>query len=224
MIKHIIKRNGSAMSINKKKPKGLIDLPAVRINEQLDQRIEGALTTANKNEKVTKVDFLRECIMRGLKSIEQGLAEKTLKVGYLKANTIDGVYFYGDFLKNNEEIISLDDFITALATLEERQEITTFIGAEQEEIYFKLVREYGISHYQYFTKQDGEKVEYAVFFKDSENVFLRCFAESGYIAQQQAMAIYLDKHTEEASRDIKELAKNFKVTDKFKMVGGKSKR
>lgn len=212
------------MSTDKKKIKTLIDLPVVRINEQLDQRIENALRTANKKEKVTKADFLRECIMRGLKSLEQSLPQKNLKVGYLKANTVDGIYFYGDFLKNNEEIIPLDQFVAAIPTLEERQEITTFIGAEQEEIYFQLVREYGISHYQYFSKQDGEKVEYNVYFKNSDEVFLRCVAESGYIAQQQAMAAYLIRNPEQTKRDMRELAKDFTVMDKFNMMNGKLKR
>lgn len=208
------------MSTQKKKTRSLVDLPVVSINEQLDQRLEKALNIANKKEKVTKIDLLRECIMRGLTSLEQTLPQKNLKVGYLKANTVDGIYFYGDFLKNNEEIIPLHDFITALTHLEERQEITTFIGAEQEEIYFQLVREYGISHYQYFAKQDGEKVEYNVFFKNSESVFLHCFAESGYIAQQQALAVYLVRNPEEVDRDMKELAKDFKVIDKFNMMNG----
>jgi hypothetical protein len=212
------------MSTQTKKTRNLIDLPVIRINEQLDQEIANTLSAANKKEKVTHVDFLRECIRRGLKAIEQSLPQKNLKVGYLKANTVDGIYFEGDFLKNNQEIMPLADFITALATLEERQEITTFINAEQEDIYFKLVRDYGISHYQYFAKQDGEKVQYSVFFKNEANVFLRCFSESGYIAQQHAIAIYLDRHPEEANRDIKELAKDFKVTDKFDLVGGKSKQ
>lgn len=208
------------MSSDKKKNTSLIDLPVIRINQQLEQQIETVFSAANKKEKVTKVDFLRECIRRGLASLEQSLPQKNLKVGYLKANTVDGIYFYGDFLKNSEEVMSLSSFITALATLEERQEITTFIGAKQEDIYFKLVQQYGISHYQYFAKQDGEKVEYSVFFKDMDTVFLRCFSESGYVAQQHAIAIYLDRHPEEANRDIKELAKEFKVFDKFKMLGG----
>jgi hypothetical protein len=210
------------MSTPPKKTKTLIDLPVIRINDQLDERIESALAIANEKEKVTKVDFLRECIMRGLKSLEQSVQQKSLKIGYLKANPIDGIYFYGDFLKNNEEILSLNDFIKALPGLEQRQEITTFIGAEHEEIYFKLVQKYGISHYQYFAKQDGEKVEYNVFVKGSDEVFLRCSAESGFVAQQQAMAVYLVRNPEAANRDMKELAKDFKVTDKFGMAGKKS--
>lgn len=208
----------------KKRTRVIIDLPVISVNEELDQQIEKVLSIAYKKEKVAKVDFLRECIMRGLKSLEQTLPTKNLKIGYLKANTIDGVYFCGDFLKNNEEIIPLDEFVSAIPNLEERQEITTYMGADQEEIYFKLVREYGISHYQYFAKQDGEKVDYNVFFKNSDSVFFRCSAESGYIAQQQAMAVYLIQHPEEANRDMKELAKDFKVIDKFEMASSKIKR
>jgi hypothetical protein len=67
-------------------------------------------------------------------------------------------------------------------------------------------------------------VEYNVFFKKSEEVFLRCSAESGFVAQQQAMAVYLVRNPEAADRDMKELAKDFKVTDKFGMTSGKLKR
>ncbi len=209
------------MSSQKRKSKELIDLPVIRINGQLNQWIESVFSSANKKAHVNKVDFLRECIMRGLGSVERGLAAKNLKVGYFKANTVDGIYFCGDFLSNNEEIMSLDKFVAALKTLENRQEITTAINARQEEIYFQLVKEYGISHDQYFAKQDGEKVEYYVFFKDSDTPFLRCFSESGYVAQQQAMAIYVDKNPEAAKVNTKELANYFKVKNKFAMLGEK---
>ncbi len=208
----------------KKRTKVVIDLPVISVNEELDQQIEKVLKIADKKEKVAKVDFLRECIIRGLKSLEQTLPTKNLKVGYLKANTIDGIYFCGDFLRNNEEVMPLDEFVAAIPTLEERQEIATYMGPDQEEVYFKLVREYGISHYQYFSKQDGEKVEYNVFFKNSDSVFFRCHAESGFIAQQQAMAVYLIQNPAEANRDMKELAKDFKVIDKFEMSSSKIKR
>jgi hypothetical protein len=206
----------------KKKSNDLTDLPVIRINKQLDLWIENVFHNANKKVKVNKVDFLRECLMRGLSSVERSLTEKNLKVGYFKANTVDGIYFCGDFLNNNEEIMPLEKFVAALKTLEDRQEITTVINPRQEEIYFQLVKEYGISHDQYFAKQDGEKVEYYVFVKDSETPFLRCFSESGYIAQQQAMAIYIDKNPEAAKRDMKELAKDFKVKNKFAMMGEKN--
>ena len=208
----------------RKRARVVVDLPVISVNEELDQQIEKVLNVAYKKEKVAKVDFLRECIIRGLKSLEQTLPIKNLKVGYFKANTIDGIYFCGDFLRNNEEVMPLDEFVTALSHLEERQEIATFMNEHQEEIYFKLVREYGISHYQYFSKQDGEKVDYNVFFKNSDNVFFRCTAESGFIAQQQAMAVYLIQNPAEANRDMKELAKDFKVVDKFEMSSSKIKR
>jgi hypothetical protein len=207
---------------SKKKSNTLIELPAIRINQQLEQQIQKVFELANKKEKVAEVDFLRECIRRGLQSFTETLRQKNLKIGYLKANTVDGIYFYGDFLKNNEEILSIDEFIKAMAVLEERQEITTFIGADQEDVYFQLVKDYGISHYQYFAKQDGEKLEYNVFHKDSEKVFLRCFSETAFVAQQHAIAIYLDRHPEEGKRDIRDLAKEFKVLDKFKMLGANS--
>lgn len=208
----------------KKRSKVVIDLPVISVNEELDQQIEKVLKIADKKEKVAKVDFLRECIIRGLKSLEQTLPTKNLKVGYLKANTIDGIYFCGDFLRNNEEVMPLEDFVATIPALEERQEIATYMGSDQEEIYFKLVREYGISHYQYFSKQDGEKVEYNVFFKNGDSVFFRCHAESGFIAQQQAMAVYLIQNPAESNRDMKELAKDFKVIDKFEMSSSKIKR
>lgn len=209
------------MSLYKQKSKEHIDLPIIRINGQLSQWIENVFNAVNKKERVNKIDFLRECIMRGLTSIEKTATEKNLKIGYFKANTVDGIYFCGDFLRNSQEIMSLDKFIVALKSLEERQEIITYIGARHEQIYFKLVKEYGISHCQYFAKQDGEKVEYSVYFKNSETPFLRCFSESAYVAQQQAIAIYLDKYPEEAKRNIKDLAKDFKVKDKFNMLGEK---
>lgn len=208
----------------KNRARVVIDLPVINVNEDLEQQIEKVFAMANKKEKVAKVDFLRECIIRGLKSLEQSLPTKNLKVGYLKANTVDGIYFCGDFLKNNEEVMPLEAFVAALPALEERQEIASYINAEQEEIYFQLVRDYGISHYQYFAKQDGEKVEYNVFFKDNKEVFFRCHADSGFIAQQQAMAVYLIQHPAEANREMKELAKDFKVVDKFEMASSKIKR
>lgn len=208
----------------KKRSRVVIDLPVISVNEELDQQIEKVLSVAHKKENVAKVDFLRECIIRGLKSLQQTLPTKNLKVGYLKANTIDGIYFCGDFLRNNEEVMPLDEFVAAIPNLEERQEIATYMGEGQEDVYFKLVREYGISHYHYFAKQDGEKVDYNVFFKDSDSVFFRCSAESGFIAQQQAMAVYLIQHPEEVNRDMKELAKDFKVVDKFEMSSSKIKR
>jgi hypothetical protein len=205
-----------------KKTKELIDLPVIRVNGQLNQRIEKILAMANNKVKVNKVDFLRECIIRGLFSVERSLSEKNLKVGYFKANTVDGIYFCGDFLTNNEEIMPLEKFVAAMKTLQPREEITTIINARQEEIYFQLVKEYGISHDQYFAKQDGEKVEYYVFVKDGDTPFLRCFSESGYIAQQQAMAIYIDKNPEAAKIEMKELAKDFKVKSKFALMGEQS--
>ena len=208
----------------KNRARVVIDLPVINVNEGLEQQIEKIFAMANKKEKVAKVDFLRECIIRGLKSLGQSLPTKNLKVGYMKANTVDGIYFCGDFLKHNEEIMPLNQFVAAIPSLEERQEIATYISADQEEVYFQLVRDYGISHYQYFSKQDGEKVDYNVFFKDGDSVFFRCTAECGFIAQQQAMAVYLIQHPEDAGRDMKELAKYFKVVDKFEMSSSKIKR
>lgn len=69
-----------------------------------------------------------------------------MKIGYYKADSINGVWFYGEYLDEPEaKVWSPYDFYDLLPVVGDDEEITTFIGTEDNEAFEAIEREYGIN-------------------------------------------------------------------------------
>jgi hypothetical protein len=68
------------------------------------------------------------------------------KKGYYKADTVNGVWYYGDILDEpNTDIMRPEAFYAAIRHLEAGEVLTTFLGPEDEEVYEVILDEYGIT-------------------------------------------------------------------------------
>jgi hypothetical protein len=71
-----------------------------------------------------------------------------MKKGYYQADTINGVSFYDTTMDLDVEILSADDFYSALGSVEEGQAIYGFFddfGTYDMDILKKIADEYGIN-------------------------------------------------------------------------------
>ena len=65
--------------------------------------------------------------------------------GCYKADSINGVYYYGDvFSEITEEVLSASDFQASLKGLGDGESIITFIDESDQEIFDEIEAEYGI--------------------------------------------------------------------------------
>ncbi len=68
-----------------------------------------------------------------------------MKTGYYTATTSRGVEYHGDLLERDDvEICTPKVFYNCLFTLTDEEEIFTFMDMNDEEIYTKILEEYGI--------------------------------------------------------------------------------
>lgn len=68
-----------------------------------------------------------------------------MKIGYYKADTSNGVYFYDTILDEPEtEVINPIYFYMQLRHLGDNETVTTFLGPESEGLYNRIHKEYGI--------------------------------------------------------------------------------
>ena len=71
---------------------------------------------------------------------------KTFKVGYYKANTAQGVFYYDTILDESEtDVLPIKLFMDSLSDIEDGEEITAFFGHEDEAVYREVFEEYGIN-------------------------------------------------------------------------------
>jgi hypothetical protein len=65
------------------------------------------------------------------------------KVGYYKANTAQGVFYYDTILDEPEtDVLPIKMFIDSLPTVEDDEEITTFFGPGDKKEWLEMVKEY----------------------------------------------------------------------------------
>lgn len=69
-----------------------------------------------------------------------------MKMGYYKANIVNGVYFYDTLLgEPKTDVLKAEDFLEALPDLEDGEEITgRFFGPDDEDIFNEIVMTYGV--------------------------------------------------------------------------------
>ena len=69
-----------------------------------------------------------------------------MKKGYYKANSIHGVYYYGETLDEPEtNVLPLRDFYDLLPVVGDDEEIFTFMDESDREVFDLIDSEYGVT-------------------------------------------------------------------------------